>query len=185
MPRTLRAPLPPPATLREGLPMKSERVEVLRQGMIAGLLGYAVVALFFAVFNLLAGRPALHTAAALGGVLFYGARDMSDASVGIGAALAYNGVHLLVFLGFGLLAAWLAEFAEHGPHFWYLGAVLLIVFAFHLLGLLLGVSTSLREAVPPWTLVVSGLLGCAAMAGYLLWNHAALRHALHGPIEGT
>ena len=158
--------------------MKPERIEILRQGMIAGMLGYAVVAVFFALFNVIEGRSIFHTAAVLGSFLFYGARDVDQVSLAAGPVLSYNGVHLLVFLAFGVVAAWLADLSERGPHFWYLAAILMITFSFHLFGLLLGVSATLGAEIPAWSLIVSGFLGSAAVAAYLLWSHPALRHSL-------
>jgi len=158
--------------------MKPERVEILRQGMIAGVLGYAVVAAFFAVLNFQAGHSIFRTASVLGSVLFYGLRDIDLLTVSAGPVLAFNGVHLLVFLAYGIVAAWLADLSERGPHLWYVSAILMITFAFHLFGLLLGVSMTLESVIPAWSLLVSGLLGSAAVAAYLLWSHPALRHSL-------
>ena len=159
--------------------MKPERVEILRQGLMAGMLGYGVVVVFFAVVNVFGGRSVFYTAAVLGGALFYGARDVSQVAVAAGPVLSYNGVHMLVFLAFGIVAAWLAELSEHGPQFWYIAAILMITFAFHLFGLLLGLSESLRGAIPAWSVLASGLLASGAMVTYLLWVHPAVRRALH------
>lgn len=158
--------------------MAHERSETFRQGLVAGMLGYATVVAFFALVNALAGESIFYTAAVLGGALFYGARDVSDVVVAAGPVLSYNGVHLLVFLAFGVLASWLAELSEHGPHFWYISALLLITFAFHVFGLLLGLTESLRSALPAWSVLLSGALGSGAMAGYLLRAHPEARRAL-------
>jgi hypothetical protein len=158
--------------------MKPERVETLRHGMVAGILGYAVVVAFFAAFNALEGRSIFHTAAVLGSFLFYGARTLDQVSLGAGPVLSYNGVHLLVFIAYGVIAAWLADLSERGPHLWYVSAILMITFAFHLFGVLLGVSVTLNAVIPAWSLLVSGLLGSAAVTGYLVWSHPALRHSL-------
>jgi len=158
--------------------MAPERSETFRQGLVAGMLGYATVVVFFALLNLIGGKSIFYTAALLGSALFYGARDVSAVTVAAGPVLAYNGVHLLVFLAFGIAAAWLAELSEHGPHFWYIAAILLITFAFHVFGLLLGMTESLRAALPAWSVLLSGALGSASMAGYLLWTHPGARQAL-------
>jgi hypothetical protein len=158
--------------------MKPQRSEIFLQGLVAGLLGYAAVVVFFAIANAVAGKPVFYTAALLGSALFYGARDLSQVSVAAGPVLSYNGVHLLVFLALGVAAAWLAELAEHGPHFWYIGAVVLLAFALHVLGLVLALSENLRAALPAWSVLVSGALGSVAMAAYLLVVRPGLRRAL-------
>ncbi len=88
--------------------MKPEKSEVFAQGLVAGFLGYATVVGFFALLNALAGKSVFFTAALLGSALFYGARDLAHVAVAAGPVLSYNGVHLLVFVAFGVAAAWLA-----------------------------------------------------------------------------
>ena len=55
--------------------MKPVRARVLSEGLVAGLLGYVVIALFFGSLHLVSGQSLLHTAAALG------ARDVSSLPV--------------------------------------------------------------------------------------------------------
>ena len=52
--------------------MASERRSVLREGIVAGLIGAAVVAVWFFVYDLARGRP-FHTPSLLGAFVFYGA----------------------------------------------------------------------------------------------------------------
>ena len=158
--------------------MKPARSEIFVQGLVAGVLGYAAVVVFFALVNALTGKPVFYTAAVLGSALFYGARDLSQVTVAAGPVLSYNGVHMLVFVALGVIAAWLVELSERGPHFWYLAALVLIGFAFHFFAVLLGLTTSLRAALPVWALLTSGVLGSAAMGAYLLGAHPEARRAL-------
>ena len=166
--------------------MKSTRSEIFQQGLVAGMLGYAAVVVFFALVNALGGHSIFYTAALLGSALFYGARDLSQVAVAPGPVLSYNGVHLLAFVALGVIAAWLTELSERGPQFWYVAALVLIGFAFHGFALLLGLTESLRAALPAWTVLVSGVLGSGAMAAYLLRAHPRVRHALHAEMaEGV
>ncbi len=158
--------------------MDSDRNQVFAQGLVAGLIGYLTVALVFAIANLFLGRSPFYTAALLGGALFYHARDLGDVAVVPATVLAYNGVHLLVFLALGMLAAWLAWLAERGPEFWYLSAVLFIFVMFHLLGAFLFFTDRLRAALSVWLVVDASLAAGAAMGIYLLGAHPRLRAAL-------
>jgi len=47
---------------------------VLKEGVVGGLLGAAVVALWFLIFDTARGKPLL-TPALLGGAVFYGIRE--------------------------------------------------------------------------------------------------------------
>ena len=155
--------------------MKPDRWSVWWQGLMAGLIGYATIAIAFAIVNLLGGRSPFYTAALLGGALFYGVRDLHVVEVWPGAVLAYNGLHLVVFLVLGVFASWLAKLAEKGPHLWYVGVIFFMFVAFHLLGAVFMLAEPLRAALPAWLMVTAGFAASAAMAGYLVWTHPGVR----------
>jgi hypothetical protein len=159
--------------------MKPERSELLFQGWVAGLLGYATVALFFAVENLIVGRSPFYTAGLLGQAYFYGLRDLSQLAIAPGPVLAFNGLHLIVFLVLGMLVAALAFLSEQGHQLWYVSAVFFLFIALHMLGFLVVLTEGVRAAVAPWTLVVAGVLACVAMGAYLLASRPELRRSLH------
>ena len=166
-----------------GRPERPERGRVLRQGAVAGLLGYLTVVLVLAALNLVAGRSPFHTAALLGGALVSGLRDPGAVVVAPGPILAYNALHLLVFLAIGLLAAWLVHWAERGPAFWYLGLVLFILVLFHLFAATQLFTGPIASALPPSQVWGAGIGSALVMAGYLLRVHPELRRRLTGPVE--
>jgi len=73
-------------------------------GIIAGLLGGAVVAVFFFVVDWLAGRP-FWTPYALGSALFLAERVEPGTAPGAILILAYSVVHGVVFIAAGVPAA--------------------------------------------------------------------------------
>jgi hypothetical protein len=158
--------------------MKGERTHVLSQGLVAGVIGYAAVALFFLVADLMIGRPAFYTPALLGGALFYGLGDPAQTVVWPGPVLAFNGVHLVLFLALGLIAGWLAEISERGPQLWYVGLVLFILVLFHIQGLVLVLTDRVRTALSPWLVLAAGLSAAVAMGAYLVRVHPRLRAEL-------
>lgn len=155
--------------------MKAERAEVLQHGLVAGVLGYAVVVLFYAAWNALQGRSPFFTAALLGEAAFYGLRRADDVVVWAGPVLAFNGLHLVVFLGVGMLAAWLATQSERGAQFWYIGLSLFIYGAIHVLGLVLWVAAPLREQLPVWSALLATIAALGGMSLYLLKVHPLLQ----------
>ncbi len=155
--------------------MADERMKVVTQGLVAGLIGYATVAVVFAVVNLLAGRNAFYTAALLGASLFYGVRDPSQVTVTAQYVFAYNGAHLVVFLGFGLVSAGLAELAEHLTQLWYVGLVMFFFVAFHLAAAMQVVATPIQHAIPDVAVWAAGFAAALLMGTYLLWVHPRIR----------
>jgi hypothetical protein len=155
--------------------MNAARRQILWQGLVAGLIGYATVALVIAAANLVSGRSPFHTAALLGGALFYGLTDAASVRIWPGAVLAYNGLHLVVFLVFGTIAAAFASLSDRGPHLWYVGAVMMLFIMFHMIGLFLFVTEAVRAALVLWVLVAASFAALVTMAAYLVWAHPDLR----------
>jgi hypothetical protein len=160
--------------------MRAERVQANWQGLATGFIGYAAVAMFFAIVNLVAGRSPFFTAAFFGSALFYGVRDPALVTVSPGPVLAYNGVHLLMFLALGMIASWLAYLSERGPQFWYIGTLLFLFVVFHLYGFVLLITGGVQTVIPTWTVFAATVLAGTAMFGYLLWVHPRFRAELRG-----
>lgn len=155
--------------------MSPDRSRMLWQGMLAGLIGYFTVVMSFAVGNALSGHSIFYTPALLGGAVFYGIRDLASVVVWPGPVLAYNGLHMIVFLALGMLASGLAQFAERGPHLWYVGIVFYAFVAFHLMGAVFLLPAALRNEMLGWGTLLSGVAASLAMALFLLWMHPGLR----------
>lgn len=155
--------------------MREERTKMLSQGLLAGLIGYGVVALVFAVANLIAGRSIFYTAALLGGSLFYGIQDPAGITVTAAYVFAYNGAHLLVFLAFGLVSAWLASVSERLTQFWYVGLVMFFFVAFHVVAAMQVVAVPVQHLISAWAIWTAGAAAAAAMAAYLLSVHPRIR----------
>lgn len=158
--------------------METNRSECIWQGLIAGLIGYAAVALLVGTMDALQGRSFFFTASLLGEWLFYGLTDPSKVVVWPGAVFAYNGVHLLTFLAFGVLAGWMAAVSERGPLFWYAAIVLFLIAFLHMFGAILLMTEGLRNVLPAYEVWIPAVVSVIAMAGYLLLIHPRLRREM-------
>lgn len=165
--------------------MNPKASRILTQGLIAGWIGYLAVAILMLAADLLRGYPAFHTPALLGNLLFYGLEQPSSSRIWPGAIFAYNGLHLVLFLGLGVLMAWLADLSEHGPQFWYIALTLFLVVVFHMFAFAIGVTAKLGSAFSPWIALGAGVLAAVAMSIYLLTAHPALRKELRTYHEAT
>jgi hypothetical protein len=76
------------------------------EGILAGVTGAAVIAAFFAVLDLAAGRP-LWTPHALGAALFLGEPAAAGAPISPALVGGYTVIHGWVFVAIGLLASFL------------------------------------------------------------------------------
>jgi hypothetical protein len=152
---------------------------VVREGVIAGLIGAAVVAVWFLLIDSVQGAP-LQTPAVLWGVIFQGVRDPAAMGIALGPIVGYSIVHGLAFIAFGIVAAALVDGAEREPAM--LLALLIFFAAFEVFFLAL-VGFLARPAlvvVHPWKIPIGNLLASAAMLGFFYRRHQALARTLLG-----
>lgn len=155
--------------------------QVVREGLIVGLIGAAVVAVWFLAIDLIAGRL-FFTPAALGSIVLGGATSAGAVDINAVNVLGYTALHVAAFLGTGLVAAGIVAFAEDRHPYVLLGAVLLFVtFETFFIGLLTVVAQWLLELIPWWSIAVGNLLAAVAMGAYLWRRHPALAVALRDP----
>jgi hypothetical protein len=143
--------------------MQEQRAAALGQGVIAGVIGYAVFVVFFAVANITAGQSAFHTAHLLGAALF----NMGDPAVGAQAApvLAYNGIHLIAALIIGIVTSLLFLEVDLHPALWY---VVMFIFVAGLL----------------YTVAVGGIVA-HQIAGAVTWGQVVAVNVLAGLFSGA
>jgi hypothetical protein len=153
--------------------MKQTHIDVLKHGTIGGLLGYFVIALYYAAFNVVNGRSAFYTVAALGEAMF----DPRGVLPTAGAVIAYNGVNLLFFLLLGIVAAWLIYEVELHPGLWY-AALLTLITAFLFTSGTMAIVAGTLASVSVLVVLLGNLFAAAALAGYLAWRHRGLERRI-------
>ena len=85
--------------------METER-QVVREGVVVGLIGAATVAVWFLLFDIFEGAP-LQTPTVLWRGLIQGTATAGPVAPALGPVLGYTVVHVLAFVLFGIIAAWL------------------------------------------------------------------------------
>ena len=145
------------------------------QGSIAGLIGFATVAVTLAIVNVVAGRPPLHTAALLGSALFGGGEDPSDVALRAGPILGYSVVHLAVFAVFGIAAAALASLADRGWQLWFVALFFFIFISFHLYAAVQALAAPGVGGLSGIVVWTAGFAASLLMAWYLVRSHPRLR----------
>src|SRR5207245_2954927 len=87
---------------------------VLREGIVAGLIGAAVVAVWFLFFDIARGRPFL-TPGLLGAAVFQGVTNPTGLEITVANVVGYTLIHGLAFIAFGVVAASLMAISEREP----------------------------------------------------------------------
>jgi len=148
---------------------------VLREGVVAGLIGAAVVAVWFLLFDTVQGAP-LRTPTILGRVIAGLAlgRGTPDPYAGIALApiVGYSLLHGLAFVGVGLIAAFLIEGAEREPAMLLALLIFLAAFEVFFLALIVFLAGPLLDVLAWWAILIGNFLAVAAMLPYfLIWHH--------------
>jgi hypothetical protein len=149
--------------------VKPDRARILSEGLITGLLGYAVVVAFYGILNLVTGLSFFSTAARLGAGLV-----SPESNSAVGAVLAFNGLHVVVFLLVGLLVAWLVMQMERRPSFFVLALFMGVVGLFAVMAAFLSFAARSGVELPIGSVFAANLLAGVAMGGYLLKAHPRL-----------
>jgi hypothetical protein len=157
---------------------------VLREGIVAGLVGAAVVALWFFVFDLLRGRPFL-TPTLLGSFVFFGVNTPVGMQPALGPILGYTVLHGLAFVAFGIVAATMMAMSEREPALFVAFVVLFAAFEVFFFGVLSVLGQGIQAALVWWSVLVGNLLASVAMLWFLFRAHRALPRTLVGSWGGV
>jgi len=149
------------------------RAMVYLDGLIAGVIGAAIVAIWFLYLDTVSGLP-LYAPTVLGAALFLGPEDLASTGrvqVSLRLTLMYTWVHGLVFIVLGEIAAYFLLSAGKNLN---LGLAILLLFVILEFGF---VGTTFIFAKPvlyefAWPMVLLGNLLAAGGMGCYLW----LRH---------
>jgi hypothetical protein len=145
----------------------------LMEGVIAGVIGAAVLAAWFLVLDLVVGRL-FFTPAALGSALFLGAEGAAAVQITVATVLGFTLVHLVLFMIAGIIFAAAAAGAEVQR-----GLLMAIVLFFVasltlVVGLMALVASWILVELTWWGIAIGNLLAAAAMASYLWKRHPRL-----------
>ena len=144
---------------------------VLGEGVVAGLVGAAIVALWFLAIDAIRGEP-LRTPQILGTAFL---RQTGAAA----AVLSYTVVHGLAFLIFGIVASVLVAGAERQPVFIFFLVILFTAFEVFSFGAILIAAKWVMDEVAGWTVLVGNLLAAGAMLAYFFRRHRSLAQRLN------
>lgn len=151
----------------------------VREGIWAGLLGAAAVAIWFLVYDTAAGVP-LRTPALLGAALFQGLREPSALQVTLPLVLQYTIVHGAAFVAFGIAAAGLLTLADRDPRILFALVMLFCCFEVFFAALIAILAEWLLEAMPWWTILGGNLVAAVVMLGFFFREHRVTwREFLH------
>jgi uncharacterized membrane protein YgdD (TMEM256/DUF423 family) len=153
--------------------MADGRHSTIKEGLVAGLLGGLLVAVWYLAFDAARGAP-LHTPNVLGQV-FVGDTMPVVRQIAPQAVLQYSLLHFAFFIVLGVALTALTHLATRNPAL-RMGVWLGLVVGFlFFLGVLRTLASLTDERFPLWASVGGSLLGVGSMGLYLWRRHPGLR----------
>jgi hypothetical protein len=159
--------------------MAGAQRSVLREGIIAGLIGAVVVAVWFFVYDLVRGH-AFMTPGLLGAFVFYGVNTPAGLEPALGPILGYTVLHGLAFIAFGVIAASLMAVSEREPAIFVGFIILFACFEAFFFAMVQVFGLSQAGSLTWWSVLVGNLLASLAMLWYFFRAHRALPRSLVG-----
>src|SRR5881409_3095296 len=157
---------------------------ILKEGVVAGLIGAAVVAVWFLLFDIWRGQPFL-TPGLLGAAVFQGVTNPIGLRPTVGNVLGYTIVHGLAFIAFGVVAASLMAVSEREPTLFVAFVILFASFEVFFFGVVGALGQSMLGALVWWAILIGNLLASLAMLWYFFRAHRALPRTLIGSWGGV
>jgi len=146
---------------------------LLREGLIAGVLGAAAVAAWFLLTDLVQGRP-LATPNVLGQVVLFQTGHPEATPILPGAVVGYTLIHIGAFVLFGILATELVHLAMSSPLARFGLLVIAVCFELFFVIMTYAVFTAVTGYFPWWSILVANTLALLAMGAYLMRKHQGL-----------
>ena len=141
-----------------------------QQGLVAGVIGAATIAIWFFIIDIFNGRP-FYTPSILGTILFRNSVELSETiPVSFEMVLLYTWVHAMAFCVVGGVAAKLLELAESYLNVGFGILLLFVIFEFGFVGVAFIFAEPVLHALAWPTVLVGNLLAATAMATYF-WRH--------------
>jgi hypothetical protein len=147
------------------------------EGIVAGLLGAAIVAVWFFILDLAAGQL-LYTPAALGSAMLYGAAAADLVIVSPGTVLGYTLFHLAAFTSLGIVVSALLAQARRFPPLLFGLFRLFVVMETFVVFLAAMFGAWIMEELAWWAILAGNLLAAVTMGLFFHWQRPELAEIL-------
>lgn len=154
----------------------AEAAKQSQEGLVAGVIGAATIALWFLIVDTINGRP-LYTPTVLGTALFQrgaGLASVENLPVSPEMVLMFTWLHGLIFLIIGGVAARLLGLAQRNPDLGFGILLLFIVFECGFIAVNMVFAEGVLRTLAWQPILLGNLLAAASMAGYFWRRHPEL-----------
>ncbi|MGH7914146.1 MAG: hypothetical protein ACREPW_05790 [Candidatus Binataceae bacterium] len=159
----------------------NQRVRMIIDGAVAGIIGAFVIALWYLIFDAASGQP-LGSPGLLAATLVGSAGGVH---AGAGLMLSRIVFHFFIFALIGVVAAVILETAETDETLFPTMMVLVPIFEIFCIMILMLIGPSAEVSLPWWKFLIGDLMATSAMLVFFLERHPTLALHLEGPWMGV
>lgn len=152
----------------------SKRHQLSREGLMAGLIGAALVVIWFLITDILQGRP-LSTPSVLGQIVLYGITEPEISPPQTGPVIAYTFLHIGAFVIFGIVLTELIHLAMYSPLARFGLMIVAVCFEVFFVIMTYAVFSATQYLFPWWSVLAANTLSLAGMGFYLFRRHPGLK----------
>src|SRR6266540_5757571 len=134
----------------------------VREGVIAGIIGAAIVAVWFLIYDAASGRS-FRTPALLGAATFRGVRDPADVPTAAHLVVQYTVLHGVVFAMIGVLIAYLIVSAQRQPSRVLMMLIALLCFEVFFLAVVTWLAHPVLNELAWWAILIANALAATGM----------------------
>jgi hypothetical protein len=160
--------------------MQRAKTRIIRDGIVAGLVGGAVIAGWFFIFDLVNGHP-LWSPAMLAAALLHGSQPAEMTQAAWVLVAQYSLVHFTAFAIIGAIGALMIDGATRHPELFAPLLIFTAAFEVFFIALLMLMGPAAAAAMPWWKVIIGNLMATTAMLAYFFWMQRALARNLLGP----
>ncbi|MGA2411249.1 MAG: hypothetical protein ABSG46_12775 [Candidatus Binataceae bacterium] len=143
---------------------------VVREGVVAGLIGAAIVAAWFLIYDVAIGQP-FRTPAMLGSVIFSELSQPQGPGAAAALVLGYTALHFFAFIAFGIATSITMAASEYEPLL-ALGTLILFVwFELCFVAFVTFLNQSAVQAIGWWNIIGGNVLALAGIIAYYEIRH--------------
>jgi hypothetical protein len=165
--------------------MQQSKARIIADGVSAGLIGGAIIAAWFLIFDAAAGHP-LRTPALLAAWLLHGGRTPVPLTNAAWTLVAeYTVAHFAVFAVLGAIGALLIDGANRHPELFGTLLIFTIGFEVFFIAVIMLAGPAAAAAMPWWKIVAGNIMATAGMLAFFFWRQPLLAQNLMGAWTGV
>ncbi|HEX4208822.1 MAG TPA: hypothetical protein VHY56_00400 [Candidatus Binataceae bacterium] len=143
---------------------------VVREGVIAGIIGGVIVAAWFLIYDVAIGHP-FRTPALLGAIIFNGMTEPQGFAVTTALVLGYTVVHFFAFILFGIAASITMAASEYEPLLALGTLVLFVWFELCFAAFVTFLDQSAMQEIGWWNIIGGNVTALAAIIAFYEIRH--------------